>query len=432
MKKDEFAIYPPMGWNSWDVYGASVTEEEIRKNAEYMAKNLKQYGWEYVVVDIQWYEPKAHSCYYNAFTELEMDEYSRLIPAENRFPSSENGQGFKVLADYIHGLGLKFGIHIMRGIPRQAVHRNTKILGTNITAREIASTDSICRWNTDMYGVDSSKEGAFEYYDSLIQLYSSWGVDFIKMDDASCAEIGDVPYFAGEIELIRKAIDKSGREIVLSLSPGPTSLESAQHVMKNANMWRMTGDYWDRWTDLYDEFDKCRKWSVYSGAGHWPDADMLPLGRLGIRTDRNDNYGIGRMTRFTKDEQIMMISLWCMLRSPLMLGSELTQIDDWTLELITNSEVLKILKDSRNGHEVYRKDDKVVWSAEGEDGSVYIGLFNLCESQENISVDLTQLGLNESYRGRDLWLHKEIGILENKIEFNINPHSCKLIKINKI
>ena len=432
MKKDEFAIYPPMGWNSWDVYGASVTEEEVRKNAEYMAKNLKQYGWEYVVVDIQWYEPKAHSCYYNAFTELEMDEYSRLIPAENRFPSSKNGQGFKVLADYIHGLGLKFGIHIMRGIPRQAVHRNTKILGTNITAREIASTDSICRWNTDMYGVDSSKEGAFEYYDSLIQLYSSWGVDFIKMDDASCAEIGDVPYFAGEIELIRKAIDKSGREIVLSLSPGPTSLESAQHVMKNANMWRMTGDYWDRWTDLYDEFDKCRKWSVYSGAGHWPDADMLPLGRLGIRTDRNDNYGIGRMTRFTKDEQIMMISLWCMLRSPLMLGSELTQIDDWTLELITNSEVLKILKDSRNGHEVYRKDDKVVWSAEGEDGSVYIGLFNLCESQENISVDLTQLGLNESYRGRDLWLHKEIGILENKIEFNINPHSCKLIKINKI
>lgn len=432
MKKDEFAIYPPMGWNSWDVYGASVTEEEVRKNAEYMAKNLKQYGWEYVVVDIQWYEPKAHSCYYNAFTELEMDEYSRLIPAENRFPSSKNGQGFKVLADYIHGLGLKFGIHIMRGIPRQAVHRNTKILGTNITAREIASTDSICRWNTDMYGVDSSKEGAFEYYDSLIQLYSSWGVDFIKMDDASCAEIGDVPYFAGEIELIRKAIDKSGREIVLSLSPGPTSLESAQHVMKNANMWRMTGDYWDRWTDLYDEFDKCRKWSVYSGAGHWPDADMLPLGRLGIRTDRNDNYGIGRMTRFTKDEQIMMISLWCMFRSPLMLGSELTQIDDWTLELITNSEVLKILKDSRNGHEVYRKDDKVVWSAEGEDGSVYIGLFNLCESQENISVDLTQLGLNESYRGRDLWLHKEIGILENKIEFNINPHSCKLIKINKI
>lgn len=432
MKKDEFAIYPPMGWNSWDVYGASVTEEEIRKNAEYMAKNLKQYGWEYVVVDIQWYEPKAHSCYYNAFTELEMDEYSRLIPAENRFPSSKNGQGFKVLADYIHGLGLKFGIHIMRGIPRQAVHKNTKILGTNITAREIASTDSICRWNTDMYGVDSSKEGAFEYYDSLIQLYSSWGVDFIKMDDASCAEIGDIPYFAGEIELIRKAIDKSGREIVLSLSPGPTSLESAQHVMKNANMWRMTGDYWDRWTDLYDEFDKCRKWSVYSGAGHWPDADMLPLGRLGIRTDRNDNYGIGRMTRFTKDEQIMMISLWCMLRSPLMLGSELTQIDDWTLELITNSEVLKILKDSRNGHEVFRKDDKVVWSAEGEDGSVYIGLFNLCESQENISVDLTQLGLNESYRGRDLWLHKEIGILENKIEFNINPHSCKLIKINKI
>ncbi|MDO5518318.1 MAG: glycoside hydrolase family 27 protein [Clostridium sp.] len=431
MNKDKFAIEPPMGWNSWDVYGTSVTEDEVRKNAEYMAENLKKFGWEYVIVDIQWYEPKAESCVYNAFTELEMDEYSRLIPAENRFPSSRGGRGFKPLSDYIHGLGLKFGIHIMRGIPRQAVHNNTKILGTDITAREIASTDSICRWNTDMYGVDSSKEGAFEYYDSLIKLYSSWGVDYIKMDDSSCAEIGDVPYFAGEIELIRKAIDKSGREIVLSLSPGPTSLESAQHVMKNANMWRITGDYWDRWTDLYDEFDKCRKWSIYSGPGHWPDADMLPIGCLGIRTDKNNNYGVGRMSNFTKDEQVMMVSLWCMFRSPLMLGTELTKMDDWTLNLITNSEVLKILKDSRNGHEVYRKDDKAVWCADSDDGSVYIGLFNLRESKENIPVDLIKLGLNESYVCRDLWLHEDMGSVKEKMEFSIKPHSCKLIKLNK-
>ncbi|NME83720.1 glycoside hydrolase family 27 protein [Clostridium sp. SM-530-WT-3G] len=431
MNKNEFAITPPMGWNSWDVYGASVTEDEVRKNAEYMAENLKEYGWEYVVVDIQWYEPKGESCYYNAFTELNMDEYSRLIPAENRFPSSKGGKGFKPLADYIHELGLKFGIHIMRGIPRQAVHNNTKILGTDVTAREIASTDSICRWNTDMYGVDSRKKGAAEYYESLIKLYSEWGVDFIKMDDSSCAEIGDVPYFAGEIELIRKAIDESGREIVLSLSPGPTSLESAQHVMKNANMWRMTGDYWDRWSDLYNEFEKCRKWSIYSGPGHWPDADMLPIGRLGIRTDKNDNYGIGRMTRFTKDEQIMMISLWCMFRSPLMIGSELTQIDEWTLSLITNSEVLKILNDSQNGYEVYRKDDKVVWFAEDRNGSVYIGLFNLREVKENIGVDLKELGMDAVYIGRDLWSHEDIGNIKDKLEFQINPHSCRLIKLYK-
>ena len=431
MNKNEFAIEPPMGWNSWDVYGASVTEEEVRKNAEYMAQNLKEYGWQYIIVDIQWYEPKAESCEYNAFTELKMDDYSRLIPAENRFPSAKNGRGFKPLADYVHGLGLKFGIHIMRGIPRQAVHNNTKILGTDITAREIAATDSICRWNTDMYGVNPSKEGAAEYYNSLIEMYSSWGVDYIKVDDSSCAEIGDVPYFAGEIELIRKAIDKCGRKIVLSLSPGPTSLESAQHIMKNANMWRITGDFWDRWTDLYDEFDKCRKWSIYSGPGHWPDADMLPIGHLGIRINKNDNYGTGRMTNFTKDEQIMMVSLWCMFRSPLMLGTELTKIDDWTLGLITNSEALKILKNSRDGHEVYRKDDKVVWYANGDDGSKYIGLFNLCESQENISVSLEKLGLEGEYTGRDLWLHEDVGSVKERLAFDLEPHSCKLMKLNR-
>ena len=113
---------PPMGWNSWDCYGAAVSEEQLLINAEYMRDNLKEYGYEYVVCDIQWYEPKAKSHEYNKFTELCMDEYSRLIPAENRFPSSKGGKGFKPIAYKIHAMGLKFGIHIMRGIPRQAVH----------------------------------------------------------------------------------------------------------------------------------------------------------------------------------------------------------------------------------------------------------------------------------------------------------------------
>ena len=145
-----------MGWNSWDCYGPAVTEETVRRNAAFMAKHLKQYGWEYIVVDIQWYEPAAVSHHYNPFADLCMDEYSRLIPAENRFPSAAGGRGFAPLAEYVHSLGLKFGIHIMRGIPRQAVHRNTKIKGSARTAREIAKRNSICQWNTDMYGVDAS------------------------------------------------------------------------------------------------------------------------------------------------------------------------------------------------------------------------------------------------------------------------------------
>ncbi|MBE6062984.1 MAG: glycoside hydrolase family 27 protein [Clostridium butyricum] len=430
MNKNKLAMTPPMGWNSWDVYGASVTEDEVRKNAQYMAENLKEYGWQYIVVDIQWYEPKAESCMYNSFTELDMDEFSRLIPAENRFPSSKGGKGFKPLADYIHELGLKFGIHIMRGIPRQAVHNNTKILGTDITAREIASTDSICRWNTDMYGVNPRKKGAAEYYESLIRLYTEWGVDYIKVDDSSCAEIGDIPYFAEEIELIRKAIDKCGCNIVLSLSPGPTSIKFANHLIQNANMWRITGDFWDRWSSLYEEFEKCNKWSRYSGPGHWPDADMLPLGVLGIRTDKNDNYGVGRKTNFTRSEQIMMMSLWCMFRSPLMLGCELTKMDQWTLGLLTNREVLRILSDSYNGHQVYRDKDKIVWYADDVDGSSYIGFFNLSEKQEDISLNLKAIGLNSIYHCKDLWAQEEIGTIQGNIEFCIYPHSCKLIKLD--
>ena len=127
MNKNKVAKTPPMGWNSWDCYGAAVNEEQLMGNAEYMAKYLKDYGWQYVVCDIQWYEPKAKDNNYNNFTELCMDEYSRLIPAENRFPSSANGAGFKPIADKIHAMGLKFGIHIMRdnvmNLPPSIVHQ---------------------------------------------------------------------------------------------------------------------------------------------------------------------------------------------------------------------------------------------------------------------------------------------------------------------
>ena len=210
-------LMAPMGWNSWDCYGAAVTEDIVRKNAEYMAKNLKQYGWEYIVVDIQWYEPAAVNHEYHPFTELCMDEYGRLLPAENRFPSAKGGKGFAPLAEYVHSLGLKFGIHIMRGIPRQAVHGDCKILGTNRTARQVAKTDSICKWNTDMYGLNPEKEGARAYYDSIFALYASWGVDFIKCDDIA----RELPHEETELVMLSDALHSCGREMILSLSPGP-------------------------------------------------------------------------------------------------------------------------------------------------------------------------------------------------------------------
>lgn len=432
MNKNDFVPAPPMGWNSWDCYGASVNEEQLLGNADYMAMHLKQYGWEYIVCDIQWYEPQATSTQYNSFYPLCMDEYSRLIPAENRFPSAKGGAGFKPIADYIHNLGLKFGIHIMRGIPRQAVHAAAPIQGTSKTARDIAHSFSICSWNTDMYGINPNADGAQEYYDSLFDLYASWGVDFVKVDDICITEFKphDLYSAKGEIEMIRKAIDKCGRPIVLSLSPGPALLEQAEHLSRHANMWRMTGDFWDNWPQLYNMFEKCHQWSPYVKEGCWPDCDMLPLGRIEIN-NRNDG-GTGRNTCFTKDEQITMMTLWSIFRSPLMLGTELRGLDDWTLSLITNEEVIRVLKHSYGARQIMRTDDTVVWKSKDEDGSIYVAFFNTSFSKTYPSVSYRQLGLNGEYEVRDLWTHEGLGTVTERLGTELNPHGAALLRLREV
>src|SRR6266513_2525880 len=207
---------PPMGWNSWDSYGTTVTEAQIKANADAMARDLASHGWRYIVVDIQWYEPNAQGHDYAPGARLAMDNYGRLLPAVNRFPSAADGTGFTHLAEYIHGKGLKFGIHVMRGIPRQAVEKNTPIKGTQYRAADIVDKDNPCRWNPDMWGVATTKPGSQAYYDSLAELYASWGVDFIKADD-----MGSHLYQPAEIKALALAVRKTGRRMVLSISPGP-------------------------------------------------------------------------------------------------------------------------------------------------------------------------------------------------------------------
>ena len=423
----EVAKTPPMGWNSWDCYGASVTEEELMGNAQYMHDHLKEFGWEYVVCDIQWYEPTADSSHYHAFADLEMDEYSRLWPAVNRFPSAASGMGFRLISDQIHEMGLKFGIHIMRGIPRQAVHWNTKILGSTAMARDIAHPFSVCSWNTDMYGVDASKPGAQEYYDSLFRLYAEWGVDYVKVDDICVTEFKPQDLYSakGEIELIRHAIDACGRDMVLSLSPGPALLEQAAHLTANANMWRMTGDYWDRWTDLYRMFERCEKWAPYVQEHHWPDCDMLPLGHIGIRAPEHDFPD--RMTQFTRDEQRTMMTLWCVFRSPLMMGGEMRDNDEFTYSLLTNRDLLDIHRYGRKPRQISRRDEFVVWRSDLEDGRICIAVFNLKDTADNISLDTTawvQPHVKEIW-GQD----DKVRIVDRKFYLSVPLHGCLCLLI---
>lgn len=435
-RKNDWAKTPPMGWNSWDCYGASVTEEEVRGNAEYMAAHLKEYGWEYVVVDIQWYEPTADSSAYHPFVPLEMDEYGRLIPAVNRFPSAAGGAGFKPLADYVHSLGLKFGIHIMRGIPRQAVHAAAPVKGCGATAREIAHPFSVCSWNTDMYGVNPDAYGAQQYYDSLMELYAGWGVDFIKVDDICVTFFSpDNLYSAeAEIELIRRAIDKCGRPIVLSLSLGPAIVERAEHLKANANMWRMTNDYWDRWSDLTAMFERCEAWQGIGGPGCWPDCDMLPLGRIGIRSVDQGNGD--RMTRFTHDEQKTMMTLWCIFRSPLMFGGELRSNDEWTLNLLTNPQVLEIHRSSHGAHPLSRNGKQgyhYIWmSYHDNESDVYAALFNHENIPVKMEATLDRMGLGGSWKARELWDGVELGVLKESIVDIIPAHGVKLYKLSPV
>ena len=374
-----------MGFNSWDCYGAGVNEAQLLGNAEYMRDHLKAYGWEYVVCDIQWYEPTADSAHYHYFADLCMDEYSRLIPAENRFPSAAGGKGFGPIAEKIHGMGLKFGIHILRGVPRQAVHRNTPTVTPGVTARMIAQGYSVCPWNPDMYGVDYSAPGAQSYYDSLFALYASWGVDFVKVDDIANTEfLPNNPYSAEkEIEMIRTAIDRCGRDMVLSLSPGPAPLEKAFHLKTHANMWRMSGDFWDRSDALDAMFSLCEKWYPHVAPGCWPDCDMLPLGVLQL--NEPDPVYRARKTRFTPNEQKTVMNLWCMFRSPLMFGGEMRLNDDETLALLTNRALLQIDQHSSGNRPLISEKEKAVWTCTDREGSAVYAFFNLLHAPQEIA-----------------------------------------------
>lgn len=360
----QWAQRPPMGWNSWDCFGTTVTEDHTKAQADYFAKHLKPHGWEYIVVDIQWYEPGSSGHSYREGAPLTMDGFGRLLPAPNKFPGSVNGAGFKPLADYVHSLGLKFGIHLMRGIPRNAVKANLPVHGTEFHAKDIANTASTCPWNPDMYGVDMSKPGAQAYYDSVFSLIASWGVDYVKVDDIAR------PYHQNEkeIEAIRQAIDHTGRPMLLSLSPGETALSAAAHVSEHANLWRISDDFWDTWSSLEEQFARLNNWNPHRRPGAWPDADMLPLGvlRMGERS-----------TRFTREEQYTVMSLWSIARSPLMHGGDMTKTDDFTLSLLTNDEVLAVNQNSINNRQLFSHDDLVAWIADVPGSpDKYLAVFN--------------------------------------------------------
>jgi alpha-galactosidase len=427
-----------MGWNSWDAFGLTITEAQFKANATVLA-GLRQYGWQYAVIDEGWYmaDPAGRTVPEKKYL---WNAHGLLIPAPNRFPSAAGGAGFKPLADWAHAEGLSFGIHIIRGIPRQVADANLPISGTKFSARDAADTSSPCPWDQGNWGVKDNAAGQ-AYYDSMLKLYANWGVDFIKVD---C--ISNNPYRPTEIRQIAEAIRKTGRPIVLSLSPGPTALEHAAEVAKYAQMWRITNDHWDVWAPahrpgagefpfgLKDEFDRIAEWEPHVAPGHWPDPDMLPWGWLGP----NPGLGAPRQSRETHDEQQSEFTLWSMGRAPLILGANLTRLDDFTRSLITNREVLGIDQHAGNSHPLEHLppgfENMRVWVAEVEANRhrrQYVAFFNLGDAPANLHGSWQQLGLQGVNQGaRNVWTGKR---LEDSNRFNLAlpPHGSTLFCIER-
>jgi alpha-galactosidase len=414
----DLATRPPMGWNSWDSFAATINEEQARANAGVMAAKLLPHGYDFFTVDIQWYEPGATGFDYRVGVELAMDANGRLLPAVNRFPSVAGGRGFRPLADSVHKLGLKFGIHLMRGVPRLAADRNLPILGTKYRCGDIADRVNICPWNSDMYGVDMAKPGAQEYYDSVFKLIASWGVDFVKVDDIARPYHRNQP----EIEAVRRAIDRSGRPMILSISPGETPLSAADHVASHANLWRISDDFWDDWPLLLSQFKRLADWAPHLRPGAWPDADMLPLGLLALGK---------RRTRFTPDEQCTMMSLWSIARSPLIMGGDLRALDAGTLALLTNDEVLAVNQQGTAARQVERGDGTVVWtSRDAHSGARYLALFNISEAAGEVGIDLAALGVTGSAKVRDLWSRRDVGKATTRFAATLPPHGSGLYRLS--
>jgi alpha-galactosidase len=451
-----------MGWNSYDAYGFTISEQQFRANVKIEAESLKPFGWNYAVIDEGWFLQNPEDRPKPALWRYEIDANGRYIPVPARYPSSGtespavatpataspsvaaagsapsyiqnatiDDSSFKPLGDWVHSQGLKFGIHIVRGIPRASVERNLPIAGSSLHAQDAADTSDACSWDHTNWGVKDNAAGQ-AWYDSLLTQFAGWGVDLLKVD---C--IAANPYKIDEIRMIRKAIDKTGRPIVLSLSPGPTDLDNAAEVSGLAQMWRISNDIWDYWANpnkgvyprsLSSQFAPAAAWAQYAKPGNWPDADMLPIGQLGpVAGD-----GKARASRLTPDEQQTMMTLWAMARSPLILGANLTQLDEPTRKLITNEDFIRIDQTSTRSGQVMHNGGMIAWTSDLANGETALALFDVGESQLVIDSSFEAFGLDDAvYHIKDVWTGKTIPKTKAVQGLTLEPHSCILWLLKK-
>ena len=428
----KLAPTPPLGWNSWDSYGLRISEQQFRDNVDALASKLKPSGYRYAVIDEGWYMVNPEDRPHPDALRYALDAHGRFIPVPDRFPSAVDAganTGFAQLGRWVHSKGLRFGIHIVRGIPRESVRRNLPIEGSSFTAADAADQNDACPWDPTSWGIRDNDAGQ-AWYDSLLRQYVAWGVDFVKVD---C--IADHPYKPNEIRQIHRAIERTGKDIVLSLSPGPTRLEHQAEVADLAEMWRISNDIWDIWNSggrefpigIANQFENAAKWAAYAGPGHWPDADMLPVGELRPYPD----VGPGaRHTRLTDDEQHTQLSLWAMARSPLIVGANLTLLDEQTVRLLTNPAILRIDQTATASRQVLRDGELIAWTADGPNGARAIAVFNRGDDPLPFDLSFARLGLPERPRPlANAWTGERLAS-GSRVSGTLRPHASMVFLID--
>jgi alpha-galactosidase len=427
--RGELAATPPMGWNSWDSYGLTIDEAQFRANVEVQSTKLKRFGWTYSVIDEGWFLRNPQDRPHPELLQFELDSFGRYIPVPSRFPSALNAkgenEGFAGLGKWVHAQGLMFGIHIVRGIPRESVSRNLPVEGSSFRASDAADQTDACPWDPTNWGVKDDAAGQ-AWYDALLRQYAAWGVDFLKVD---C--IADHPYRISEIRQIHLAIKRSGRPMILSLSPGPTQLSHAVEVGSIAQMWRISDDVWDVWKSdnpfprsVYSQFPVLAEWAQYARPGNWPDADMLPFGELAPKPD----IGPGaRHSRLTPEEQQSMLTLWSMARSPLILGANLTKLDEATMQLITNRSVLRIDQTATASRQVLIDGDLVAWTADLPGEEHALAVFNRGDVPLAVKKEFATFGLAaKTWHVENVWKPQPPSGAY-RFEYVLAPHACVLL-----
>lgn len=445
------AATPPMGWNSWDAYGLTITEPQFRANVQVLHDKLQPSGWRYAVIDEGWYFFNPQDRDRPDTLHYSVDPNGRYTPVPARFPTAVvvgaaapqttpgklattlEPTSFAALGAWVHAQGLLFGIHIVRGIPRVSVERNLPIADSDFHAQDAADTSDACPWDPTNWGVKDNAAGQ-AWYDSLITQYTAWGVDLLKVD---C--ISDHPYKQTEIRMLRRAIDKvaakTGHTMVLSLSPGPTALAHAEEVVALANMWRISDDEWDVWQHkpgegnwpqtVLSQFPRLAAWEKYAGPGHWPDADMLPFGELAPQP----GWGTPRHSRLTPDETLSELTLWAMARSPLILGANLTELDDTLRQWLTQPAIIAVDQHSTESAEVLNQPPLVAWRSHLQDGRIAIAIFNTSDATIHFDRALSEFDVSlaaQHYSIDDVWSGTHVGDSVMRVAGELRPHACVL------